>query len=173
MKNFNKICIGIIVFWLLLASFSSYIIYEKGCSKQWKEYLIDINRINDKLSCGTLVSEIDLSEYDYIKEILILELPCPSSKVVEFFDGKDVPNNLNYSIRPLLEGDEVVGYISFLYQPNININMKNVIVLYNLFLALMMIVILIILCYVRNAILKPFHEIVEMPYELSQVQILW
>jgi signal transduction histidine kinase len=168
MKHFRKIMFGLLMFWLFLAFFSSYLLYQEGYKQQSKGFKVDINRINYELSQGSSLNQIDLSQYNYVREIRSILLPCTSNDLNEFFSGADIPKGLSYSVLPLFEEETVIGYMSFLYESNHISDIHNIIIYYNIFLAIIVLSLLIILEYVRQSVLKPFHEIVDIPYELSK-----
>jgi len=168
MKHFNKIIVVVVTFWLLLATISSYFIYDNGLSKKQKGYLIDNNRINALLSDGTKASEIELSQFKYVKAINQIELPCTSGEIRAFFSGKGIPRNLNYHIQPVFDGDKVIGYTRFLYDQNDALYITQILIIYNVCLAIMTLAIMMIMCYIKRSVLKPFNELVEMPFELSK-----
>jgi signal transduction histidine kinase len=81
----------------------------------------------------------------------------------EFYKSK---NDLEYEIKPWYAGDKLLGYLRFNY---INLNSDNNIFLKVEFILFIFAAIIIsILLYVRNSILKPFNVLSEMPFELSK-----
>ncbi len=168
MKHFNKIIATVVVLWLLLAVASTYIIYIYGHKELDKGYLVDLNRINAYLTIGKSISNLDVSQFEYVKEIDYIRLPASKTEIDEFFAGKDLLRSLEYRIEPIFDRNEVSGYIRFMYETNIGLNIKKIIIVLNASLFLMTFLIMIILFYIRKSILKPFNEIVDMPYELSR-----
>lgn len=168
MKHFNKILISIIAFWLLLATVSSYLIYDKSLSEKQKGYLIDINRINDMLSNGVKASDIELSQFNYVIAINQIDLPCTSVEIKAFFDGKNLSRNQDYHIQAVIIDEEVVGYLRFVYEANDRFDIAKILIIYNVCLFIMISAIVIIMCYIKSSVLKPFNDIVDMPYELSK-----
>lgn len=168
MKHFNKIIATVVVLWLLLAVASTYIIYIYGYKELDKGYLVDLNRINAYLTIGKSISNLDVSQLEYVKEIDYIRLPASKTEIDEFFAGKGLLRSLEYRIEPIFDGNEVSGYIRFMYETNIGLNIKKIIIVLNASLFLMTFLIMIILFYIRKSILKPFNEIVDMPYELSR-----
>ena len=136
--------------------------------KRIKDIRIDINRINALLLDGIKVSDIDLSQYSYVKNINYIELPCTGSEITDFFDGKDIGENFDYHIQPVLNDNKVIGYIRFLYERNDEIDINHIIAIYAVCLAIMTLALAIIIGYVKIFILKPFNEVLEMPYELAK-----
>lgn len=168
MKHFNKIIVIIITFWLSLSVISSYFIYHNSLDEKNKEYLIDINRINAALSSGAIISDIDISQYKYVKAIEHIELNNSKDDFKEFFEGKGIPSSLDYRILPQFDGDKLTEYIRFVYEPNKGLDIAKILIIYNVCLLIMTTIIVLIMFYIRHSVLKPFDEIVEMPFELSK-----
>lgn len=168
MKHFNKIIVIVVTFWLILSVISSYFIYVNSLNEKNKGYLIDMNRINAALSNGAIISDIDISQFKYVKAIDYIELNNSKDDIREFFEGKGIPRGLDYRILPIFDGDKLTEYIRFLYEPNKGLNITKILMIYNVCLLIMAIVILIIMYFIKHSVLKPFNEIVEMPFELSK-----
>lgn len=168
MKHFRKIIFGVFIFWLLLASISSYIMYKESKEKQVKGYNIDINRIVYALSKNKSIDQINLANYHYIKDVQIIYTPSTEKKISDFFGGVGISKNMDYRVRPLFRDGEIRGYVRFIYNNNGDFAIYRLLLLYNIFVFIMTVSILIILAYIREKILKPFHDIVDLPYELSK-----
>lgn len=167
MKHFRKIIFGVFIFWLLLASISSYIMYKESKEKHEKGYNIDINRIVYALSKNKSIDKINLANYPYVKDIQIIYISSAEKEISDFFAGVGVSRNMDYRVRPLFQDGELLGFTRFIYNIG-NPAIYKLLLLYNIFLFIMTLSILIILSYIREKILKPFHEIVDLPYELSK-----
>lgn len=168
MKHMNKIIVGIVIFWLLLASISSLYIYKEGSREQEKAYNVAINRVYNKISHGSSVEDINLSSYQNIESISELSTHASADAIHDFFNGKDIENDKGYRILPIFKNKELVGYVRFVYKDTITYDLSNIITLFNIALAILMLAIITILCYVKQSIIKPFHEIVDLPYEMSR-----
>jgi signal transduction histidine kinase len=168
MKHFNKIIIGIVCFWLLLAFSSSYFICSNYLDGKNKGYAVDINRINAMITEGKRISDIDISQFTYVKDISRIDLPITNAQIQDFFKGKGLKRNLEYQIQPVLNGNNPVGYIRFGYETDSYSDKNQIVIIYNICLVVMVITILLIMVYIRRSVLKPFNEIIELPYELSK-----
>jgi signal transduction histidine kinase len=245
MKQFNRIILGVILVWIFLSGTSALWIVHQKDKIQDKEYLVEINRIQDQFHVQKAFSEINLSEYRYIKQIdymsvylnemisipnteelpgegdtedkdnggnntedqdngeendadthsPIIELDDYSGKyqfkifierdmaidysklLMDFFDGKDdpiyntkeVPKDCGYKILPLYTNTTLRGFVRYSYITASKDNSATqLVILIEGILGITFLVLLSVLIYVRNAILRPFHEITELPYELSK-----
>lgn len=168
MKHFKKIIFGVFIFWLLLASISSYLIYQDRKGKGEKGYNVDINRALNVVSKEKDMSQIDLTKYQYLKDMQILFMPGTSKEIEDFFNGTGVSKDMDYRVRPLIQEGKIIGYARFIYNNNEKMESHKLLLIYNLFLFIVAVSILSMLFYIRKKILKPFHEIVDLPYELSK-----
>lgn len=86
----------------------------------------------------------------------------------KFFAGKNVPRLFEYTIQPIFKDHKLTGYIRFIYSSDNQPNLLNAISILNISLLIMSLMIIITLFFIKNSILKPFNEIVQLPYELSK-----
>lgn len=168
MKHFKKIIFGVFIFWLLLASISSYLIYQDRKGKGEKGYNVDINRALNVVSKEKDMSQIDLTKYQYLKDMQILSMLGTAKEIEDFFNGTGVSKDMDYRVRPLIQEGKIIGYARFIYNNNEKMESHKLLLIYNLFLFIVAVSILSMLFYIRKKILKPFHEIVDLPYELSK-----
>lgn len=168
MKHFKKIIFGVFIFWLLLASISSYLIYQDRKEKGEKGYNVDINRALNVVSKEKDMSQVDLTKYQYLKDMQILSMPGTVKEIEDFFNGTGVSKDMDYRVRPLFQEGKIIGYARFIYNNNEKMESHKLLLIYNLFLFIVAVSILSMLFYIRKKILKPFHEIVDLPYELSK-----
>jgi len=177
MKQYNKIIAGVIIFWLILSSLSSALLYFNDIKLMEKGYRIDINRINKLLSDGVNIKDIDFRDYEYVSNAELLTFPYSYKDLSDFFNGEGVPGGLDFAVQPLFinisnqnyNNNQALSYIRYTYQANDNTDfVLNTIVIINLSLFVMVILITSIMFYIKHSILKPFNQIVQMPYELSK-----
>lgn len=168
MKHFKKIIFGVFIFWLLLASISSYLIYQDRKGKGEKGYNVDINRALNVVSKEKDMSQVDLTKYQYLKDMQILSMPGTVKEIEDFFNGTGVSKDMDYRVRPLFQEGKIIGYARFIYNNSEKMESHKLLLIYNLFLFIVAVSILSMLFYIRKKILKPFHEIVDLPYELSK-----
>lgn len=164
MKKFDKvIAISIAVY--LVISLGLPALFQGMNNKSNSEYKVEINRIYSGLVEGVSFTEPDLTSYKFIKSVSFLPQSAQTSKedIHEFYKSK---NGLKYEIKPWYDGDKLSGYLRFNYADG---NSDNSILLEAEFVLFIFAAIMIsVLLYVRNSILKPFNILSEMPYELSK-----
>lgn len=165
MKKFKYLMIGCVLVYVCLASilFVGIRQGQNNGSSQFA-YKVEIHQVMKALEEAETFIEPDVSGYEYLKEVSYLSEKDADNreKVEEFYKS---PNQRNSSVQPLVTKDGM-GYVRFDYvtnRENRNVLWFVEIVLFVAFLA-----IFLFLLYVRNQILKPFHTIRDMPYELSK-----
>lgn len=164
MKKFDNV-ITIVTIVYLVISLGLFALVQGMNSKLSSEYKVEINRIYLGLVEGESFTEPDLHSYEFIKSVLFLPVSERISKddIDEFYKST---NGLEYEIKPWYDRDKLLGYLRFNYvhrTSNDSILFK---VEFTLFIFATIIV--SVLFYVRNSILKPFNVLSEMPLELSK-----
>ncbi|MDF2590262.1 MAG: hypothetical protein K0S41_4105 [Anaerocolumna sp.] len=168
MKQINKIILVVLLFWLFIAAFSSFIIYKETSQDEAKSYKVEMNRISDLLNKGIPVTEIAVNRYQYVKKLDYIESTKSETEFDEFFHGKGLPNAYSYTIIPYRTKGTLNGFVRISYILHDLINIKKIIIIVNACLVGFVLFIISILIYIKQVILKPFHEIVDMPYQLSK-----
>ncbi len=164
MKKFDKV-IAIAVLVYLVISLGLLALLHGMNNKSNSEYKVEINRIYLGLVEGVSFTEPDLISYEFIKSVSFLPESAQTSKgdIDEFYKST---NGLEYEIKPWYNGDKLLGYLRFNY---VSRNSDNSILFKVEFMLFICATIIIsVLLYVRNSILKPFNILSEMPYELSK-----
>jgi signal transduction histidine kinase len=164
MKKFDKV-IAITVLVYLAISLGLLALLRGMNNKSSSEYKVEINRIYLGLVEDVSFTEPDLISYEFIKSVSFLPESAQTSKgdIDEFY--KSI-NGLEYEIKPWYSGDKLLGYLRFNY---VGRNSNNSILFKVEFMLFIFEAIIIsVLLYVRNSILKPFNILSEMPYELSK-----
>lgn len=164
MKKFDKV-IAITLLVYLVISLGLLALLRGMNNKSSSEYKVEINRIYLGLVEGVSFTEPDLISYEFIKSVSFLPESAQTSKgdIDEFYKST---NGLEYEIKPWYSGDKLLGYLRFNY---VSRNSNNSILFKVEFILFIFATIIIsVLLYVRNSILKPFNILSEMPYELSK-----
>ena len=176
MKHYNKIIAGVIIFWLILSTLASALLYFNDTKPIEKGYRIDINRINKLLSEGIDLKDIDLREYKYVVNVETLTLPCSDKELSAFFNGEGIPGGVDFSVQPFFSNiknqnssNNVLYYLRFTYQAHDDTDfiLKTIIII-NLSLFIMVVLVTSIMLFIKRSILRPFNQIIQMPYELSK-----
>lgn len=152
MKNFQKRFAIIIFSLLLLCGIFNLILFLQTDKNNSKPYMVEINRITKELE-QKAAEEIALSGYTYITHIEKYK------NNPAFFEHTDS----SYYIQ------EVNGSLyRFDYTTVAKETKKDILLLFNLMMGIMMLAVVLILLWVRQSILKPFRLLSNMPYELSK-----
>ena len=164
MKKFDKIMAAVIISYLAIAL--GLPILFQGINNKWSsEYKVEINRIYLGLVEGTSFTKPNLNSYKFIKSVSFLPESSGTSKEDTDKFYKSI-NGLEYEIKPWYHGDKLLGYLRFNYT---DLNSDNSILFkVELVIFIFAAVIVAVLLYVRNSILRPFNTLSEMPYELSR-----
>lgn len=164
MKKFDKV-IAITVLVYLVISLGLLALLRGMNNKSSSEYKVEINRIYLGLVERVSFTEPDLISYEFIKSVSFLPEYEQTSKgdIDEFY--KSI-NGLEYEIKPWYNGDKLLGYLRFNYVSRNSYN--SILFKVEFMLFIFATIIISVLLYVRNSILKPFNILSEMPYELSK-----
>lgn len=164
MKKFDKVMTVIIVLFLAV-SLVLPALFKKMNDKSSSEYKVEINKIYMGLVEEKSFAEPNLVSYRYIKAVEFLPKSSAEGEeeILEFYKSK---NGLEYEIKPWYKEDKLLGYLRFDYA---NSNSDSSILLkVELALLTLAVIVISVLLYVRNSILRPFNVLSEMPYELSK-----
>jgi signal transduction histidine kinase len=164
MKKFDKVMTAVIVLFLAV-SLGLSVLFKDMNVKSSSEYKVEINKIYMGLVEEKSFAEPDLASYRYIKAVGFLPQSSAEGKeeIEKFYKSK---NGLEYEIKPWYEGEKLLGYLRFDYA---SLNSDSSILLkVELALLTLAAIVIFVLLYVRNSILRPFNVLSEMPYELSK-----
>lgn len=161
MKKYDRISAGIIIGYLCMILL--LLVYlGKQPEQNGRQYLVEINEIMTAAEEGETV---DLSAMQCIKQVDYLPAEDVTSvDAAETFYRKR--NGMDSRVEPLIVDGNLLGYVRFDYT-EVHASGRNLPFLLCCFL-LPGCVLAFVLLYVRSQILKPFHALSEMPYELSR-----
>lgn len=132
---------------------------------QDNRYRVEINRICNEVQSGRDIDSLKLkNQYQYIMGISYLSAQITDSDAIMDFYRSD--NGTHMEIVPIENNNSVSGYLRFDYQQGSSNN--RLLFLSEAALALMYLIVIIIFLYTNEKILKPFHTLSEMPYELAK-----
>lgn len=164
MKKIDKVIAALIAVYLII-SIGLPALLQGMNKKSGSEYKVEINRIYSGLVEGTSFTEPDLTACKFIKSVSFLPESAQANKddTYEFYKSA---NGLEYEIKPWFHGDKLAGYLRFNYADGYFDNS----ILFKLELALFIFaaILISVMLYVRNSILRPFNILSKMPYELSK-----
>lgn len=175
MKKYNSISAGIIIGYLCMVLL--LLVYmDTQTEKINREYLVEINQMMKQIEASVgvnrtqeerlqAVTQIDVSGMKWVKTVdfLAAEKSQDTDAVAAFYRKK---NGVDTRVEALIVNGDLYGYVRFDYQNTVRSSDWEPL-LCGIFLALGILLILL-LSYIRNQILKPFHRLSEMPYELSR-----
>ena len=146
MKSFNKIIAGTIA--LIILIFVTVNIIPRVYKEQASILKVEINRVVREISETGKIP--DCSKYNTIQNVY------KQNDKEDFFESEN-----EYVVRKI---DDELYLIEYFEQTE----KRNVMLYVNIALAIMALLILSILFYVRHNIIKPFSRITSLPYELSK-----
>lgn len=155
MKNFNRIMIEIFFFLIGIIVCMNLLLHYLLSRETGRTYRVEINRIEHELSENGM-DHIDLKNYSCVKKVTILN---SNTDEVKFYEG----NGSDYAIKRI-KGK----YYRFDYETHLSGEYILIYRLVNAALGIMAVFIFGILFFIRSKLLKPFHNIREVPYELSR-----
>lgn len=183
MKKINAMIIGFFLMYtaLLLAA---GIVLKGQTGEKDKEYLVEVNRIMQGMEEQGSFSVPDLSGMEKVTGVSFMEcaeLTRADAGALEdakaFFrvdagaleDTKAffrAENGTQVHIEPLVISGRLLGFIRFNYKNTVDLN-REIIWIEGL-TALAGILVLTILIFIRNKIIKPFSDLSSLPYEMSR-----
>lgn len=155
MKSFKGLFAGTILIIVSIFVIMNLYFFMMADNEKDRNYRIEINRLYQEiLNNGT--GNVKLAEYQWVKEIFILE---NGSDKISFFEG----SNKDYVIK------NINGvYYRFDYVSDITDEYRTVFLWANIAMGMMAFTVLMVLIYIYLKLIYPFHEIKEVPYELSK-----
>lgn len=176
MKKYDGIVAAVLLLWLIIAVGVFY--FATGESrKEDMNYKVEINQImtglvNQTESAATgqswkdRVAQVDLSGLQYVKSVSFLPAETDSEQPVQLHDFFRNHNGVHSVIYPISSGESVKGYVRFDYVTDTGSRRM----LWAAMGGMLMVglVTLTVLWYVRMKVIKPFHVISSMPYEMAK-----
>lgn len=168
MKKINLMIAGALLFYLTAFLFAGVFLKMHSQEKN-REYLVEVNRIMYDLEKERSFSEPDLSEMQFVSRAAFLRAEDMEDLQVseEFFRKK---NGVETYIQPFYARGKMLGLVRFDYRSGFDA--KGEILFVEGIISVSGIFILIVLCYIRNKLIKPFLRLSNMPYELSKGHLL-
>lgn len=151
MKSFNRIFIVIIAAAALIFILANAAASGFGESPAGRPYRVEVGRISLTIERDGFES-VDLSKYKYV------------SGVYQYSDSADFYNSdSDYIIR------EINGQLyRFDYSHTDNTNKVRITLLINIIIGIMTLLIIGVMLFIRQKILRPFEQLTDVPYQLSK-----
>ena len=166
MKKFNRLIVWVIVIGLGVATVFTYLAFSTENMNADKGYVIEANRIAHQMNNGVLLTDIKIDQASDVTSLDWLDGDVEPLQVEAFFNGVGVNGGTNFMIKPIYDGQRLVGYLRMTYDvPN---DLISAIIAIDIILLLTLVAIVLMLLYLKRQIIKPFHVIENLPLELSK-----
>lgn len=154
MKSYNRILIAVVFILIAILGLCNVYIYSfNSNNSSGRQYRVEAQRVVNQIEREGYL-KLDLSQYSTITDVVVLGSKDDKS----FFETDN-----DYLIRKI--NGEFYRIEYRLYGNNRKNRMIGSI---NFFLALMAVMVIAIMLFIREKVLKPFDELKEVPYELSK-----
>ena len=183
MKKYDGIIAASLLTYLVIALLTGVICRSRDIREDMR-YKVEINQIMQGLEDAGEFSEPDLHDMQYVKAAVFLpaeqekELGVEAKSESETVQGttqetiQDIRtfylnhNGINSAVYPLIIEDKLTGYVRFDYITETGD--RRILWLAEGMLLVSWFIIFAVLLYIRQRIIKPFHVISKMPYELAK-----
>lgn len=163
MRKFSGLISIFVLMYLLLAA-GLLILDSRITAESNNRYKVEINRIYSALTEHGSFAEPDLNACSYVKGVEYLSVYEKNQrKHKEFYK---TAGGRHMAVMPFYGKDNLLGYLRFDYI--IGPKDHSGIILAEIALLLLTVIIIVLLIYIRQQILKPFHQLSDFPYELSK-----
>lgn len=169
MKRFNRLILWVVLSGLAgIAAFAGYALSPLR-TEHSKAYRIEVNRILHQASQqegAAFPLMFNASDYSYIRSMSWMDKDAEPLAIQRFFDGSGVKDSEEYIVKPIYLDERLSGFLRFSYEDGSSYIRGTVVLI--VILLLILAAVAGLLLYVRAQIIRPFHKIEELPYELSK-----
>lgn len=168
MKNYNRLIIFSLLFYLAMTVCIGGILFLTSTEKSEKYYKVEINRMMAEIKQPKDLDKINWAQYHEIQSVFYLSnSEIDKKKILEFYSGD---NNKSSVIVPLMDfasdRGNIQGYLRFDYHKSRNTTqclfwVEGALFLMELFLV-------VVLLYLKKHLIQPFYQMENMTYELSK-----
>ncbi len=151
MKHYNRFLISFALIFVAFTAGVNFFVYRQERHSDGRSYLVEINRLAHDIQENPDALP-DVSGCEYVRSIS----PCMTKEEVNQASAYEV------CIRRIGDTDYRFEYVTEMKSAG------NIRFLFNLVAGLLFFGMLAILFYIRNKIIKPFHILEAVPYELSK-----
>lgn len=164
MRKFNLLIMLSLVFYVLLAVAGAVAAYNVRIDVS-KAYKVEINRLYNSLTGEEAPDRLSLDSYEYVMRLEYLPAAEQNSdKISDFYISV---NEEEMEIRPWFQDGKLRGYVKFVHT-DMPYRLEQMFYLWQLGLLIMEAFLLSALLYVKVRVVKPFHRVSELPYEISR-----
>lgn len=157
MKKFCYLWLVLIGITALIFAGANYLVLSRTQEDSGRLYRVEISRVCQELERGT--DPISLEKYPRIKSVAALPKNTTEEQRQAFFQGGEN----DYVIRRV-DGT----YYRIEYGTELEVTGRNLIVIMNLALGILALILFSVTAYISHNLVRPFHKIREIPYELSK-----
>lgn len=181
MKSFRKFYAIIITITILIWCSANLFLFFAEKTSSGRPYRVEISRIAKEIEQNN-IENVDLSKYHYVTNVAaysnnskaLAEDGVPDSDDSKALTEDGVPDsddskafyentNYDYCIRQI---NGTLYRFDYIFSPVTKQN--HIIIAVNIICAMLALLIILTLLFIRQKILKPFHSLCEIPYELSR-----
>ncbi|MDE6608142.1 MAG: HAMP domain-containing histidine kinase [Lachnospiraceae bacterium] len=163
MKKYDGVMAAATLLYLAISVFLFFYFGDSGIRPDLS-YKVEVNKIMMGLEKEGRFSKPDLREMENIKSVSFLSAGEESAEEIRIFYQNR--NGMSMTVRPLFAGERLAGYVRFDYVEASG--SRHILWFTEGVLLLSWVMVSVLLWYIRQKILKPFHVLSEMPYELSK-----
>lgn len=166
MKKINHLLILSCILYVVLGALL-ILTHQQAKNIHTFDYKAEINRILGTITPAKLEeNSYDLSSFSSVKQIKFLPIETMDKDSIAPIELTTYQNGFHTSIQPYVKNKVLLGYLRFDYVIS---NTQSATLLVSVaLLSCLFLFLVITLIYVKYRILKPFHQLSEMPYELSK-----
>ena len=157
MKGFHKVYAVVLLVLLLVFSGTNIFLFLSVRGTDGRIYRVEVNRIAKEIERKGLEG-LDLSEYGYVTNVV-----QDDGGSQAFYEGTDS----DYTIRVINGRLYRFDYRDFAFS-----GQRDKIILANSIFGIMSLLVLAVMAYIQQKILKPFERLCDVPYELSKGNLI-
>lgn len=164
MKKYNRMFAGVVISYLCFA-ISFYVWFNQQQDEKNQRYKAEMNQVMQEFADKGDFFARNMSEFTYIKQVTFLpqDETTDLERVSAFYQNH---NGDHSSMQPLILNQEIRGLVRFDYM--VETKNQSILLAVEGMLFALFVLIIGLLVYIRMRILKPFHTLEEMPYELAK-----
>ncbi len=162
MKKYNRLTAASLLIYLAM-SILLFHRFQDNAPGTDVSYKVEVNQIIQGLESAGAFSEPDLRGMKSVKSVRFLSAEEESAAAIRLFYQNR--NGMHMTVQPLFIEGQLSGYVRFDYAETLS---RHTLWLAEGILLFSWMMLSALLWYIRQKILKPFHVLSEMPYELSK-----
>lgn len=163
MKKYNGLMAASMFLYLAISAVFFFYFRDNGTGTDLS-YKVEVNRIMQGLEDAGAFSEPALRDAEKVREVSFLPAEEENVQKIRLFYRNR--NGMSMAVQPLFAGEQLLGYVRFDYVETAG--NQRVLWFAGGILFFSWILVSALLWYIRQMILKPFHTLSEMPYELAK-----